>query len=86
MPQVSAEAVVRDVLAELEEVPTGSIVRAAAQEAVRRIGKEKVKEMARRIAGEYIDALNLPLGGAIARRKALPAVDAFVEDALKGLE
>jgi hypothetical protein len=86
VPNVSAKAVVRDVLAEVDELQTSLVLRAAAKEIVRQIGKGKAKEHARRLAGAYIDSMALPLEGALVRRVALPAVDRFMDDALSELD
>jgi hypothetical protein len=87
MPNVSSRAVVRDVLAEVDELQTSLVLRAAAKEAIRQMGHGKLKEHARRIATAYIDAMDkLPFGGAVVKQVALPALDKFVDDFLAGLE
>ncbi len=86
MPNASAQAVVRDVLAEVDEIQWSKVLRAAAREAGKQVGKAKVQEMARRIAAAYIEDMNLPFGGKVARQVALPALDKFVADALAELE
>jgi hypothetical protein len=86
MPNVSAQAVVRDVLAEVDEIQWSKVLRAAAREAGKQLGKAKVQEMARRIASAYLDSASLPFGGAVVKQVALPALDIFVADVLAELE
>jgi hypothetical protein len=85
MSQPATQVVVRDILAEVGEIDFEPVLRAAAKVAVKQVGVAKVQEYARRIAAAYISALDLPFDGALARRKALPAVDKFVADALTEL-
>ncbi len=83
---ISPTAVIRDALAEIDEIQTSKVLRVAAREVVRQMGKAKVQEMARRITAAYIEKMSLPLHGAIARQVALPAMDKMIADALKELE
>jgi hypothetical protein len=83
---VSTQAVVRDILAEIDEIDTSLVLRAAVREVVRQKGKAKLKEMGRRVAAAYIGNMHLPLDGALARRAALPALDRMIDDALDALE
>lgn len=82
----STQSVVRDILAELDDIQNSAVLRAAAREVIRQVGKERVKEMAVRAASAYIANLSLPLDGALARRAALPAVERMVGDAIEALE
>jgi hypothetical protein len=85
MGEPATQVVVRDILSEVGGVDFEPVLRAAARVAVQQVGQTKIHEYARRIAAAYISALDLPFDGALARRKALPAVDKFVADALTEL-
>lgn len=85
MSEAPADLVIRDILAELGEINMEPVARAAAREAIRQVGSAKIKEIGRRLAVAFISQVELPLGGAIARRKALPAVDRFLDEALAEL-
>lgn len=82
----STAAVVRDILAEVDEIKASLVLRAAAKEAIRQVGKQRCKELAVRAASAYIASMQLPLDGALARRAALPAVERMVGDAIEALE
>jgi hypothetical protein len=82
----STQSVVRDILAELDDIQNSAVLRAACREVIRQVGKERVKEMAVRAASAYITTMNLPLDGALAKRAALPAVERMVGDAIEALE
>jgi hypothetical protein len=83
---VPTRTIVRDVLAEVDEIDTSPVLKAAARVILKQVGHAKVKEMARRITAAYIDEMNLPLDGKIARRVALPAMDRMLDDAIAELE
>lgn len=82
----STQSVVRDILAELDDIQNSAVLRAACREVIRQVGKQRVKEMAVRAASAYITTMNLPLDGALAKRAALPAVERMVGDAIEALE
>jgi hypothetical protein len=82
----STQSVVRDILAELDDIQNSAVLRAACREVIRQVGKERVKEMAVRAASAYITTMQLPLDGALAKRAALPAVERMVGDAIEALE
>lgn len=86
MPNVSTRAVVRDVLAEVDELQTSLVIKAAAREVIRQLGKGKCREIGRRIASAYLDEASLPFGGAVAKQLALPAVEKFIDETLSELE